>query len=296
MFSGSIVALVTPFTADSKIDYENVKTLVQWHIAAGTSAIVVAGTTGESPTLSADEKVLLAQAAVKASEGKIAILVGNGSNNTAASIALTKRLNDTGISGYLTVTPYYNKPTDAGLFAHYTAIAQATELPIILYNVPGRTLCDINNDLVIKLSELSNVVALKDATADLSRVRTLAEKCCQPFDLLSGDDATALEFCALGGQGVISVTANVAPKEMAEIYANLAAGQLDAAKTQDKKLSLLHKNLFIESSPMAVKWALYKLGQIKQAKLRLPLITLSEEGQTLIEHTLHDSKLYPQEF
>lgn len=295
MFSASIVALITPFSADHQIDFEGLATLIKWHIQVGTSAIVIAGTTGESPTLSDDEKVALAKAAVAIAKGKIDILVGNGSNNTFASIGLTQRLNETGIQGYLTVTPYYNKPTDAGLIAHFTAIAQATVLPVILYNVPGRTMCDLSNEVVVKLSELNNIIAIKDATGDLTRVPVLLEHCQQPFNLLSGDDETSLAFCKAGGHGVISVTANVAPEQMAAIQAALVNRDVKQAEVLDEKLTDLHKNLFIESSPMAAKWALHCLKLIDNANLRLPLVSLSTAGKNCIEQTLKDSGLYPQE-
>ncbi|WDE07364.1 4-hydroxy-tetrahydrodipicolinate synthase [Thalassomonas viridans] len=295
MFSGSIVALITPFNADGEIDYDGLASLVEWHIQAGTSAIVIAGTTGESPTLSDDEKVALAKAAVAAAGGRIAILVGNGGNNTLACVRLTERLNETGIQGYLTVTPFYNKPTDAGLLAHFKAIAGATSLPVILYNVPGRTLCDLSNEIVIKLSELNNVVAIKDATADLTRVPELLEKCRQPFHLLSGDDASAVAFCKMGGHGVISVTANVAAREMAAVHGALASGDIGQAELLDRQLAGLHKGLFIESSPMAAKWALYRLKLLDNARLRLPLVDLSASGKNYIEQILKDSGLYPQE-
>ncbi|WP_236702719.1 4-hydroxy-tetrahydrodipicolinate synthase [Thalassomonas actiniarum] len=295
MFSGSIVALITPFNGDGEIDYDGLDRLIQWHIQSGTSAIVIAGTTGESPTLSDDEKVALAKAAVAIAGGRIDILVGNGGNNTLACVRLTERLNDTGIQGYLTVTPFYNKPTQAGLLAHFTAIAGATSLPVILYNVPGRTLCDLSNEIVIKLSELNNVIAIKDATADLTRVAELLEKCRQPFHLLSGDDATAVAFCQAGGHGVISVTANVAAREMAAVHAALASGDIKEAVLLDKQLAGLHENLFIESSPMAAKWALYCLKLLDSAHLRLPLVDLSSTGKNCIEQTLKDSGLYPQE-
>jgi len=296
MFSGSIVALVTPFNPNFEIDYQSFSTLIEWHISAGTNALVIAGTTGESPTLSQDDKVALAVEAVRISAGRIKVLIGNGGNNTAEVIALTKRLNNTGIDGYLTVTPYYNKPTNEGLIAHYSAIAQATDLPIILYNVPSRTQCDMSNEVVAKLSELSNIIGIKDATADLSRVEELAKNCVQPFILLSGDDATALEFCIKGGHGVISVTANIAPKTMHDIYHALENNHEQHAIKLDKQLLGLHEKLFIESSPMAVKWALYKLNRITNPDLRLPLTILSAAGQVCIEQVLKDSELYPQEF
>ena len=217
--------------------------------------------------------------------------MGNGSNNTAEAVRLTQLLNSCGIDGFLTVTPYYNKPTNEGLIAHFTAIAQATELPIILYNVPSRTQCDMENNVVIALSELSNVVGLKDATADLSRVKELSEHCCQPFTLLSGDDASALAFCQAGGHGVISVTANIAAKEMAQTYQLYKDNKVIEADQVNAKLMELHQKLFIESSPMAVKWGMYKLGLLPNANVRLPLVELSASGQSCIEQVIINAEL-----
>lgn len=309
MFSGSIVALVTPFTLDNQIDFNTLAQLIEWHIAAGTNGIVLAGTTGESATLSAAEKVSLAKFSVRIAKKRIKILVGNGSNNTAESITLTKQLNDTGINGYLTVTPYYNKPTDAGLIAHFSAIADATSLPIILYNVPSRTLCDLRNEIVVILAELINIVGIKDATADLPRIiklkSLLEENNNIDFSLLSGDDASAIEFCLAGGNGVISVTANVAPAEIAQMqqllqFNDSVAGKEHAlvkAKKIDKQLTSLHQALFIESNPIAVKWALFWMNKLANANLRLPLLSLSKPAQLSLQQTLKDSgiKQYPQE-
>ncbi|WP_286267176.1 4-hydroxy-tetrahydrodipicolinate synthase [Thalassotalea atypica] len=295
MFFGSIVALITPFTSENCIDFDCVTQLVKWHIDSGTSAIVVAGTTGESPTLSDDEKFELAQHVVDVSQGKIKIIVGNGSNNTYASCQLTRRLNSLNIDGYLTVTPYYNKPTNEGLIAHYSEIARATTLPIILYNVPSRTACDLPNEVVAKLSELSNIVGLKDATADLSRIDKLRAKCGASFTLLSGDDETGFEFCRLGGDGVISVTANVVPQTMAAIQAHLNNNNIKQAKALELDLVALHRDLFIESNPIAVKWALYYLKKIPNALLRLPLTMISSQAKQKIEQTIVKSNLYPQE-
>jgi 4-hydroxy-tetrahydrodipicolinate synthase len=306
MFSGSIVALVTPFTLDDQIDFNVLESLIEWHINAGTQGLVLAGTTGESATLSADEKISLAKAAVTFVQGRIKVLVGNGSNNTAESIALTKRLNDIGIDGYLTVTPYYNKPTDAGLVAHFSAIAAATNLPIILYNVPGRTLCDLNTDIVVKLAELNNIVGIKDATADLSRVALLKVQLNKlgktNFALLSGDDASALDYCLAGGDGVISVTANIAPQEIAQIQKllhvdNAVTDNVQQAKLINNSITELHSALFIESNPIAVKWALFWMKKLKNANLRLPLLSLSKPAQLSLQKVLENSgiKQYPQE-
>jgi len=310
MFSGSIVALVTPFTIDNQIDVSALKHLIEWHIAEGSNGIVLAGTTGESATLSVAEKVLLAKTAVKIADKRIFILVGNGSNNTAESIELTKQLNNTGINGYLTITPYYNMPTDAGLIAHFSAIAAATPLPIVLYNVPSRTLCDLSNEIVLELAELINVVGIKDATADLPRMvilkSKLKEKNITNFSLLSGDDSSAVDFCLAGGNGVISVTANVAPAEVAKIQYLLQFSSLEAensqalveARTIDKHLASLHQALFIESNPIAVKWALFWMNKLTNANLRLPLLSLSKKSQLSLQQTLKDSgiKQYLQEY
>ena len=302
MFSQSIVALVTPFNNDNKIDFSLVGSLLEWHIASGTRGIVLAGTTGESATLSMDEKITLAEFVVSKAKGRLQILVGNGSNNTAESITLTKRLNKLDIDGYLTVTPYYNKPTDEGLFAHFSAIAQATELPIILYNVPSRTLCDMSNEIVIRLSELNNIVGLKDATADLSRVSVLRKYCKPNFILLSGDDATAFDYCLAGGDGVISVTANIVPKEISNIQQLLSLSvnrltNIDQAKVIDAKIAELHQGLFIESNPIPVKWALYWMKKLTNAHVRLPLLVLSRNAQGILEQQLKNCgiKQYPQE-
>lgn len=295
MFSGSIVALITPFTSENSIDFDCVTNLVEWHIKSGTSGIVVAGTTGESPTLSTKEKVDLAKHVVSVSQGRCKVIVGNGDNCTVSSSELTQQLNDTGVDGYLTVTPYYNKPTDDGLVAHFSAIAAVTSLPIILYNVPSRTGCDMSNQVIGKLSELSNIVGLKDATGDLKRVKALRKLCGTSFKLLSGDDVTSTEYCLLGGDGIISVTANVVPKDLAQLQSLIVKHGTDAALEIDHKLQPLHNDLFIESNPIVVKWALYSLQKIPNAFLRLPLTMISSQAKQVIEQTMHKLKLYPQE-
>jgi 4-hydroxy-tetrahydrodipicolinate synthase len=304
MFSKSIVALITPFDGDNNIDYLALASLLEWHISSGTHGIVLAGTTGESATLSNDEKVALTKAALEITQGRLKVLVGNGSNNTAESIALTQRLNTLAIDGFLTVTPYYNKPTQAGLFAHFSAIAQVSKHPIILYNVPSRTLCDMSNELVVQLSELNNIVGLKDATADLSRVQRLRRVCKDDFALLSGDDATALAYCLAGGDGVISVTANIAPQIISEIQVLIAQknatnylANINKAIALDNTIAALHQGLFIEPNPTPVKWALYWMNKLSHANLRLPLLTLSEQAQGILEQQLKNSgiKQYPQE-
>lgn len=295
MFFGSIVALITPFSQDNQIDFARLTQLIEWHIDAGTQAVVLAGTTGESPTLSHDEVVAMAKRGVEVAAGRIAIIVGNGSNNTAAAVTLTRRLNDVAIDGLLTVTPYYNKPTNAGLLAHFQAIAAVSQHPIILYNVPSRTQCDLSNDLIVKLSELNNIVGIKDATGDLSRLDDLLARCPQNFSLLSGDDVSAFAFVQRGGHGVISVTANIVPEQMAKIQQALAQRQYEQAAQIEKNIAPLHTGLFIESNPIAVKWSLNRLGRLPDAGLRLPLVELSIQGQAKTQELLEQLQLYPQE-
>lgn len=291
MFVKSIVALVTPFNDEHQIDWPSLAKLIDWHIASGTSAIVLAGTTGESATLTDDEKVQLAEFAVQQAKGNIQIILGNGSNNTAHSVALTKRLSELAITGFLTVTPYYNKPTAQGLIAHFSAIANATELPIILYNVPGRTQCDMSNEVVTELAKVPNIVGLKDATADLSRVSPLRQALGDNFALLSGDDATAMAYVLAGGDGVISVTANIVPSAIAQQQAHLAQGNIEQAKQLDQQLASLHDVLFIESNPIAVKWALTEIKQLANGGLRLPLTELSDVNQVKVKQVLKACQL-----
>ncbi|NMP32475.1 4-hydroxy-tetrahydrodipicolinate synthase [Thalassotalea sp. M1531] len=288
MIKGSSVALVTPFTINESIDYSAVAQLIDWHVEQGTKAIVVAGTTGESATLAKEEVIELATFSAKHSNGRIKIIAGNGTNCTKSAVALTQALNNTGIDGLLTVTPYYNKPTEQGLYDHYKAIHDASRLPITLYNVPSRTACDMSVELVARLSELKQVVAIKDATGELKRVRELRDNCPEDFILLSGDDVSGTEFCKLGGDGVISVTANVVPKQMAQIQKLINKKEFQQAQLLDETLAQLHKDLFVESNPIPVKWALKYVKRISNAKLRLPLTELSSVGQSKITKALND--------
>ncbi|ELG4655466.1 4-hydroxy-tetrahydrodipicolinate synthase [Vibrio fluvialis] len=289
MFSGSIVALITPFNHDGEVDYLSLKKLVDYHIEAGTDAIVSVGTTGESSTLTIEEHVKVVEKTVEFSDGRIPVIAGTGANATHESVTFSRLLNNTGIAGYLSVTPYYNKPTQEGLFQHYKAISQETDIPIILYNVPGRTAVDLRPETVARLSELKNIVALKDATGDLSRVALHRELCGNNFVLLSGDDATGLEFVKLGGQGVISVTNNVAAADMAKMMHLALEGKFDEAEVINQRLMPLHKGLFVESSPIPVKWAAHKLGLIAEGDLRLPLTELSEQARPLVAHAMTEA-------
>lgn len=289
MFSGSIVALITPFNHDGEVDYLSLKKLVDYHIEAGTDAIVSVGTTGESSTLTIEEHVKVVEKTVEFSDGRIPVIAGTGANATHESVTFSRLLNNTGIAGYLSVTPYYNKPTQEGLFQHYKAISQETDIPIILYNVPGRTAVDLRPETVARLSELKNIVALKDATGDLSRVALHRELCGNDFVLLSGDDATGLEFVKLGGQGVISVTNNVAAADMAKMMHLALEGKFDEAEVINQRLMPLHKGLFVESSPIPVKWAAHKLGLIAEGDLRLPLTELSEQARPLVAQAMKEA-------
>ncbi|EGR4483044.1 dihydrodipicolinate synthase [Vibrio cholerae] len=292
MFSGSIVALITPFTPDGEVDYISLKKLVDFHVDAGTDAIVSVGTTGESSTLTVEEHVKVVAKTVEFAEGRLPIIAGTGANATHEAVTFSRLLNNTGIAGYLSVTPYYNKPTQEGLFLHYNAIAQETDIPVILYNVPGRTAVDMRPETVARLSEIKNIVALKDATGDLSRVAKHREMCKEGFVLLSGDDATGLEFVKLGGQGVISVTNNIAAADMAKMMHLALDGKFDEAAIINQRLMTLHKNLFIESSPIPVKWAAHKMGLIANGDLRLPLTQLSEPARPIVAQALSEACIY----
>ncbi|KLV06453.1 dihydrodipicolinate synthase [Photobacterium aquae] len=291
MFSGSMVALITPFDENGEVDYASLASLVEYHIAAGTDAIVSVGTTGESTTLTVDEHVKVVQKTVEYAQGRVPVLAGTGANATHEAITMTKLMSDTGIVGCLSVTPYYNKPTQEGLYQHYKAIAESTELPQFLYNVPGRTGVDLLPETVARLAKLDNIVGIKDATADLSRVRKTRELCGPEFIQLSGDDATGLDFLDEGGHGVISVTANVAAPDMALMFKLALSGQMDAAREINQRLMPLHKQLFVESNPIPVKWAAHQLGLITYGDLRLPLTKLSENAQPVVEAALKDANV-----
>ncbi|NGZ67457.1 4-hydroxy-tetrahydrodipicolinate synthase [Vibrio aestuarianus subsp. cardii] len=292
MFSGSIVALITPFNHDGEVDFVSLKKLVDFHVAAGTDAIVAVGTTGESATLTVEEHVKVVAKTVEFSEGRIPVIAGTGANATHEAVTFSRLLNNIGIAGCLSVTPYYNKPTQEGLFQHYKAISQETDIPQILYNVPGRTAVDLHPETVARLAEISNIVALKDATGDLSRVALHRELCGNDFILLSGDDATGLEFVKLGGQGVISVTNNIAAEDMAKMMHLALAGKFDEAEIINQRLMPLHKGLFVESSPIPVKWAAHKLGLIKNGDLRLPLTELSEQARPTVAQAMTEACIY----
>jgi 4-hydroxy-tetrahydrodipicolinate synthase len=285
MISGSLVAIVTPMTADGNVDFAVLGKLIEWHIAAGTDGLVVAGTTGESATLTKPEHVAVIEAAVHCAAGRIPVIAGTGSNSTAQTIELSCTVDELGVDGYLVVTPYYNKPPQAGLVRHFTAIADAVTKPVMLYNVPGRTGVDMLPATVAELAGHARIFGIKEATGDVSRVAVLRQLCGEEFALYSGDDPTAREFILAGGQGVVSVTANVAPQAMAAMCKAALAGDAALAAELDAPLGDLHRDLFIESNPIPVKWALQRMGRI-DAGIRLPLIGLSQSSQPAVEAAL----------
>lgn len=290
LFSGSIVALITPMK-NGEIDFDGLKELVEFHVKTGTNGIVSVGTTGECSTLSIDENVKVIQKTVEFAAGRIPVIAGTGSNATSEAITMTKLLANSGVAGCLSVVPYYNKPTQEGLYQHYKAIAECTDLPQILYNVPGRTGSDLKPETIGRLAKIPNIVAVKEATGDLSRVTQIKELAGEDFIFLSGDDATGLESIKLGGQGVISVTNNLAAADMARMCDLALAGKFDEAEMINSRLVDLHKNLFVEGNPIPVKWAAYKMGLISDPSLRLPLTVLSEQYHSLIEQSLKKADL-----
>jgi len=275
MFHGSMVALVTPMHADESLDPEGLARLIEFHIEQGSDAIVVVGTTGESATLDEKEHCKVIRQAVEFAKGRVPVIAGTGSNATQEAIALTRCAMEGGADACLLVTPYYNKPTQEGLYRHHKMVAEAVPIPQILYNVPGRTACDMLPETVERLSVIPNIVGIKEATGNLARGREILERCDDRLDLYSGDDATAMELMLLGAKGVISVTANVAPNGMHEMCVAAVAGDRAKAAAINDRLAGLHETLFLEANPIPVKWALYEMGMIPPG-IRLPLTPLSE--------------------
>lgn len=290
MIRGSIVALATPMHEDGALDFTGLRKLVEYHIAQGTDAIVAVGTTGESATLDEDEHVEAVRQTVEQVAGRIPVIAGTGANSTREAIDLTARAKEVGADACLLVTPYYNKPTQEGLYLHHKAVAEAVEIPQILYNVPGRTACDMLPETAARLSHIPNIVGIKEATGNLERLREILALAKSGFALYSGDDATAREFCLLGGQGVISVTANVAPRLMHEMVAAALAGDRARAEAIDAKLSGLHHALFAESNPIPVKWALCEMGLLARG-IRLPLTWLSEERRASVAAAMDQAEI-----
>jgi len=271
---GSLVAIVTPMHEDGELDLDAFRRLIDWHIKEGTDGIVVVGTTGESPTVDWDEHRLLIKTAVDHAAGRVPVVAGTGANATSEAIELSAFAKEAGADYTLSVVPYYNKPTQEGLYRHFRAIAEAVDLPMIVYNVPGRTVADLQNETVLRLAQVPNVVGIKDATANLERGTDLVRRLPRGFIVFSGDDATGLALTLLGGRGVISVTANVAPRLMHEMCAAALAGDAARSREINDRLLPLHRNLFLEANPIPVKWAAQQMGLIKGG-IRLPLTPLS---------------------
>ena len=270
MLSGSLVAIVTPMLADGALDLPRLKALIDWHVAEGTDGIVIVGTTGESPTVDVEEHCKLIESAVQYAAKRVPVIAGTGGNSTREAIALTQFAKKAGADYALSVVPYYNKPTQEGLYQHFKAIAESTDLPMILYNVPSRTIADMSNDTVVRLSKVKGIVGIKEATGSVERVQDLMKRVRKDFFVLSGDDMTCLSYMLLGGHGVISVTANVAPRLMHGMCVAARAGRIAEAVAINDRLLGLHKNLFLETNPIPVKWALSRMGRIDNG-IRLPL-------------------------
>ncbi|MFP5349231.1 MAG: 4-hydroxy-tetrahydrodipicolinate synthase [Gammaproteobacteria bacterium] len=285
MFHGSMVALVTPMTDDGALDVPALKRLIDFHIDNGTDAIVAVGTTGESPTLDMDEHCEVIRLTVEHAHGRIPVIAGTGANSTKEAIALTRCAEKAGADACLLVTPYYNKPTQEGLYLHHKAIADAVPVPQILYNVPGRTACDMLPETVERLAAIPNIVGIKDATGKLDRGRELIQRCGERLDIYSGDDATAMDLILLGAKGDISVTANVAPRLMREMCAAARAGDAAKARAINDRLMPLHQTLFVEANPIPVKWALQEMGLIRGG-IRLPLTPLSARHHAAVRQAL----------
>lgn len=276
MLQGSLVAIVTPMFEDGRLDIPSLNALIDFHVDQGTDGIVIVGTTGESPTVDFEEHCLLIKTAVSQVNGRVPVIAGTGANSTSEAITLTKKAKELGVDACLLVAPYYNKPTQTGLYLHFKAVADAVDIPQILYNVPARTACDITNETTLRLAAHPNIVGIKDATGGIERGTDLLLRAPKDFAVYSGDDATALSLMLLGGHGVISVTANVAPKLMHEMCVAAIASDVLTAREINAKLFALHQKLFVEANPIPVKWVLAEMGLIKTG-IRLPLVNLSAQ-------------------
>lgn len=285
MITGSLVALITPMSADGAVDTNKLDDLIEFHINEGTHGIVAVGTTGESSTLTTEEHANVIRQVVKTVNGRVPVIAGTGANATHEAIHLTRSAKEAGADACLLVTPYYNKPTQEGLFLHFKAIADAVDIPQILYNVPGRTVCDMLNETVVRLSAIKNIVGVKDATGNLERGEALIKAVPEDFAVYSGDDPTAVDLILLGGKGNISVTANVAPKAIAQAAESALVGDAEKARSIDQTVALLHKNLFLESNPIPVKWACSQLGLCSEG-IRLPLTPLSDKYHAAVRQAM----------
>lgn len=287
MLTGSLVAIATPMLDDGRLDFGRFRDLIDFHVAEGTDGIVVVGTTGESPTVDFDEHKELIRRAVEFAGGRVPVIAGTGANATAEAVELTESAKSAGAAACLSVVPYYNKPSQEGLYQHFSAVAQVA-IPTILYNVPGRTVADLTNDTVLRLAALPNIVGIKDATANMERCSDLLRRAPKDFAVYSGDDATALALLLLGGHGVISVTANVAPRLMHELCATALSGDVVRARAINNRLLPLHQNLFVEANPIPVKWAMAQMGLIGPG-LRLPMTPLAAHHHETVREAMHEA-------
>ena len=292
MLTGSIVAIATPMKKGGALDLPALGRLIDFHVANGTSGIVIVGTTGESPTVDVDDHCLLIKTAVEQARGRVAVIAGTGGNATAEAIALTTYAKEAGADSCLSVVPYYNKPTQEGLYRHFRAIVDAVDLPLILYNVPGRTVADLSNETALRLAQVPRIIGIKEATADLARgselLKALRAERRHDFAVYSGDDLTSLPLMLMGAHGVISVTANVAPKLVAEMCKAALAGDVKTARARNDRLLPLHRRLFVEANPIPVKWALAHMGLIEN-ELRLPMVPLSEQYYATVRDALGEA-------
>ena len=288
MFHGSMVALVTPMFGDGSIDEDSLQRLIDFHVENHTDAIVSVGTTGESATLDEDEHCHIMRRTVEMAAGRIPVIAGTGANSTREAIILTRCAMEAGVEACLLITPYYNKPTQEGLYLHFRAVAEAVPVPLILYNVPSRTACDMLPETVERLSMISNIVGIKEATGNMERAREIMDRCGDRLDVYSGDDATAMELMLSGGKGNISVTANVAPADMHDLCVAALAGDRARAEQINRRLELLNRALFVQSNPIPVKWALYEMGMIPPG-IRLPMTPLAGEFHDTVRQALRQA-------
>jgi dihydrodipicolinate synthase len=290
MLTGSLVAIITPMREDGSVHYEQFQRLIDWHVANGTDAIVAVGTTGESTTLSVPEKIEVIEAAIRFADGRIPVIAGTGVNSTSEAIELSRAAVGSGAYATLSVVPYYNKPPQEGIYRHFAAIAEAADIPMIVYNVPGRTVVNMNNDTVLRLAEISNIIGIKEASGDIGRMVDLINRVPEDFAIYSGDDPTGMAAMLCGAHGVITVAGNVAPKLFADMCRAALAGNLAEARALNAKLVPLYQEMFCEPSPAAPKWALEKLGLCSRA-VRLPMVSLSETGQARVSAALQKLQL-----
>lgn len=288
--SGSLVAIVTPMHEDGSLDFPSLRSLIDWHIAEGTDGIVIVGTSGESPTVSVDEHRELIRVAVEQVNKRIPVIAGTGGNSTIEAVELTAYAKSVGADASLQVVPYYNKPTQEGMYLHFRKVAESVDLPVILYNVPGRTVADMSVDTMLRLAQVPGVMGVKEATGNIDRAAQLIKAAPAPFKIYSGDDPTAVALMLLGGHGNISVTANVAPRAMHELCAAAMRGDVETARRIHMQLLSVHKNLFVESNPIPVKWALQAMGKMAGG-IRLPLTPLAAQYQEVVRASLQDAGL-----